>query len=158
MADIKISELPSGTANANAIVPATNASGTTTQKVTLGGIRDLAHASNHQTGGSDAIANVVVSPSQITANQNNYNPGTGDIFRISSDAARDITGLAGGASGKAILLVNVGSHAVTLKHQSASSDAANRIIVPWAGDYAIAASGGAATLVYDATTERWRAI
>lgn len=158
MADVKISALPSGSANASAVVPATNAAGTTTEKVTLGGIRDLAHASNHQTGGADAIANVVVSPSQITASQNNYNPGTGDIFRISSDAARDITGLAGGASGRAILLVNVGSHAITLKHQSGSSDAANRIVTQWAGDNAIAASGGAAVLLYDGTTERWRVI
>lgn len=43
MPDVKISQLPSGTANANAVVPATNAAGTTTQKVTLGSIVGLAH-------------------------------------------------------------------------------------------------------------------
>lgn len=42
MPDVKISQLPAGTANANAVVPATNAAGTTTEKVTLGAIRDLA--------------------------------------------------------------------------------------------------------------------
>lgn len=43
MPDVKISQLPAGNANANAVVPATNAAGTTTQKVTLGSIVGLAH-------------------------------------------------------------------------------------------------------------------
>ena len=41
MPDVKISALPAGTANANAVVPATNAAGTTTQKITLGAIAAL---------------------------------------------------------------------------------------------------------------------
>lgn len=123
----------------------------------LAGAAPTAHASSHQTGGSDAIANVVVSPSQITGNQNDYAPGTGDVFRISSDAARDITGIAAGSSGQAIVLRNVGSFAVTLKHQSASSSAANRILVPWAGDCVIPAEA-AVVLTYDATTQRWRVL
>lgn len=220
MADVKISELPAGTANASAVVPATNAAGTETQKITLGAIAALgggppaahthgnvtndgkigttaglpvktgtagaleagafgttsgtfcqgndsrlsdsrtptSHASTHQTGGADAIANVVASPSQITANQNNYDPGTGDIFRLDANAARDITGIKAAANGAAILLVNIGSNAITLKHQSASSDAANRIVVPWAGDYVLAADGGAALLVYFTAVSRWRVI
>jgi hypothetical protein len=115
-----------------------------------------AHASSHQTGGADAIPNVVVSPAEITSNQNNYSPGTGDIVRLTSDAARDITGLVAGTSGQVRLLVNVGSHAITLKHANGSSDAANRFVVPWAGDCVLPASGGSAMIVYDATTERWR--
>lgn len=178
MADVKISELPAGTANASAVVPATNAAGTITEKITLGAIRDLAHthsgaditsgtvaaarlgahASTHQTGGADAIPNVVTSPSQITASQNDYNPGAGDIFRLDANAARDITGVVAGSNGQAILLVNVGSHAITLKHESASSTAANRLTVPWAGDYVLSASGGAALLVYFTASSRWRVI
>lgn len=124
-----------------------------------GGGAPAAHESTHRTGGADTIANVVVSPSELTADQNNYNPGVGDIFRLTANAARNITGLAGGSEGKAILLLNVDStDAITLKHQSTSSDAANRIIVPWAGDYVLAAAGGAALLVYDGTTERWRVV
>ena len=178
MADVKISQLPAGTANASAVVPATNAAGTTTEKITLGSIRDLAHShsgsditsgtvaaarlgaheSSHRTGGTDPIANVVTSPSQITANQNDYNPGTGDIFRLDANAARDITGVVAGSNGQAILLVNVGSNAITLKHESASSSANNRITVPWAGDYVLSASGGAALLVYFTASNRWRVI
>jgi hypothetical protein len=99
----------------------------------------------------------VASPSQITANQNDYAGATADINRLSSDAARDITGLSAGTSGQTVVLINVGSFAITLKHQSTSSSAANRILVPWAADYILAADG-AAVLVYDATTSRWRVI
>ncbi|MEY3203969.1 MAG: hypothetical protein RLZZ21_300, partial [Planctomycetota bacterium] len=41
---------------------------------------------------------------------------------------------------------------------STSSAAANRLVVPWAGDYVMAANGGAALLVYDATDSRWRVV
>lgn len=221
MPDVKISELPAGTANASAVVPATNAAGTTTEKITLGAIAALgggppashahgnvtndgkigstsglpvktgtagvleagafgtsagqfcqgnderlsdartptSHASTHQTGGADAVNNVVVTPAEITANSNDYNPGTGDIFRLTANAARNITGIVAGTSGQAILLVNVDStDAITIKHDSADSTAGNRILVPWSGDYVLAANGGAVVLIYDATASRWRAI
>ncbi len=99
----------------------------------------------------------VASPSQITSNQNDYGGATASINRLDADAARDITGLSGGSSGLTRVLINVGSNAITLKHQSTSSTAANRIIVPWASDYILDPSY-AAVLVYDATTSRWRII
>lgn len=52
MNDVKISELPAGTADPNAIVPATNAAGTATEKLTLGDIVALATAT-----GDPAVAN-----------------------------------------------------------------------------------------------------
>lgn len=52
MNDVKISELPAGTANANAVVPATNAAGTTTEKVTLGGIASLVTDAGQLTAGT----------------------------------------------------------------------------------------------------------
>jgi len=124
---------------------------------TLAAARIGAHASSHQTGGSDAVTNVVVSPSQITGNQNDYSPGTGDIVRLSSDAARNITGITAGSSGDVRVLVNVGSFTITLVHQSTSSTAANRFLVSFGADYLLAANA-AAVIVYDATTSRWRVI
>lgn len=117
-----------------------------------------AHASTHQTGGADAISSVVVTPSSLTADVNDWAIGTGDIFRVAGTAARAITGIAAGTSGLAILLVNVGTFALTLRHQNASSTAANRITVPWAGDCVLAASGGNAVLVYDSTSSTWRVL
>jgi hypothetical protein len=117
-----------------------------------------AHASTHQTGGADAVANVIVTPTSLTADTNDWSIGTGDVFRAAGTAARNITGIAAGTSGLAILLINVGSFALTLKHQSASSTAANRFTVPWAGDCILAASGGNAVLVYDSTSSTWRVL
>lgn len=147
MADVKISALPAGTAAAGAIVPATNAAGTTTEKVTIGGIVGLART------------NTVTSPAEITANTNNYEPGDGDIFRLTADGAYNLTGVVARASGEALLLINIGStHAITIKHASDDSTDVNRILVPWEGDYVLSAKGGAALLVYDDTTDRWRVI
>jgi len=179
MADLKISQLPAGTANASAVVPATNAAGTLTEKITLGSIAALAadqalNTTDDVTFGiitasgvtfsdgtslaTDPRINITASPTQLSASANNYAGLTGDINRTSSSSAVNITGIAAGTSGEAKLLVNVGSFAITLKHQSASSTAANRLIVPWAGDYVMDAAGGAALIVYDATDSRWRVV
>lgn len=116
------------------------------------------HASTHQTGGFDFVGNVVVSPTSLTADTNDWAIGTGDIFRVAGTAARNVTGIVAGTSGQTILLVNVGSFALTLRHQNASSTAANRFTTPWAGDCILAAAGGNAVLVYDSTTATWRVL
>lgn len=107
------------------------------------------------THSTNDISNVVITPSQITSDQNDYNPGTGNIVRLSSDAARNITGLVAGSDGQIKLLQNVGSFLITLKHENASSAETNRFTVPWAGDCIIAADYSV-LIVYDATTNRWR--
>lgn len=97
-------------------------------------------------------------PAQITANQNNYNPSsvicaTSSTLLINSDAARDITGLGGGVAGCKLHIVNNGNFIITLKEDSASSSAGNRLKV--GGDIALAASQGV-TLLYDGVASRWR--
>lgn len=180
MADVKISALPAGTANANAVVPATNAAGTTTEKITLGAIRDLAHthsgnditsgtvaaarlgthASTHQTGGSDAINPVIVTPGSLSASQNDYAPGVCDIIRLSSSTAIDITGLvAGTVDGALRLVINTnasGGSNITLKHESASSTAGNRFRSVTAADIVLLPDGGSVTLTYSNAISRWR--
>jgi protein involved in polysaccharide export with SLBB domain len=101
------------------------------------------------------ITNAVSTLSQIASNQNNYSLGSGDILRISSDAARDITGLVATTGGDARLLVNVGSFDITLKHQNTSSAAENRFLCAGASDYTLSA-GASAPVVYDATSAGWR--
>lgn len=99
-----------------------------------------------------------ISPSQITASQNDYNP-TGayeaDILRLNSDAARDITGLAGGSASRIKVVHNVGSNTITLKDESGSSTAANRFAL--SADIALAADQSV-ILIYDATSSRWRSL
>lgn len=106
--------------------------------------------------------NGVVSPAQITATQNDYTPtsaavaGAGNIFRVSTDALRTITGLSGGVTGRVVTFINVGAFGISFTSQDAGSTATNRfslntpsIIVP---------PNGAISFWYDITTTRWRGI
>ncbi|RTL03494.1 hypothetical protein EKK58_12910 [Candidatus Dependentiae bacterium] len=98
-----------------------------------------------------------ITPSQITSNQNNYNPtnlGISNRVRISSDAARDITGITAHDDGKVLIINNVGSFDITLKHESASSTAGNRFTLG-GSDYVIS-SGTSCIIHYDNTSSRWR--
>lgn len=97
-----------------------------------------------------------ISPSQITADQNDYAPtgfSTASVLRLSSDASRNITGLAGGSDGLVKLIWNVGAQNIVLKDESASSTAANRFAL--SADVTIAADSGV-LIQYDATSSRWR--
>lgn len=101
-----------------------------------------------------------ITPAQITATENNYNPtglSTANIARISSDAQRAITGLVGGTDGRLLTLVNVGSFEIDLSHDSAGSTAANRFFFPEAGSVLLLPNY-ALTLWYDATISRWRSL
>jgi hypothetical protein len=60
MADVRIIDLSSATAVGTSVVPATNAAGSATNKVTLQSIADLAVGSDtSQAGGGAAIDNIV---------------------------------------------------------------------------------------------------
>lgn len=106
-----------------------------------------------------AISGDLTAP-QIGANQNDYNPAGlagATVLRISSDASRNITGLAGGFDGRVLILHNVGANNINLLDESGSSSAANR--------FAFAGSSGvglnpdeACILQYDATAQRWKGI
>jgi len=99
----------------------------------------------------------VLAPAQITANQNDYNPSglpAACTLRISSNASRNITGIAGGAEGRVLVLVNVGAtNPIVLKNNDAGSAAANRLALN--GDVTLA-SGQAVTLQYDNSSLVWR--
>lgn len=103
-----------------------------------------------------------ISPSQITSDQNDYNPtGLADAstLRLDTDsnsgAGRSITGLAGGADGRVIIIHNVGSNPLRLKSENASSSAGNRFAL--AVDVVLG-SKRSATLQYDSTSSRWRLV
>jgi len=106
---------------------------------------------------SEAIAfSGDTTPAQLTANTNNYAPtgfSTNTVLRISSDAAYDITGIAGGADGINKWICNVGSFILTMKEQNASSTAANRFAL--GGDFAMSVDV-CEQFFYDSTSSRWR--
>lgn len=108
---------------------------------------------NASVGGTLATTGVI-SPSQLVANTNDWAP-TGlsgaSIIRFSTDARRNITGLTGGATGRAIILHNVGTFPAVFKFEDSNSTAANRFA------FGCSLGGGQSLEIsYDATTARWR--
>ncbi len=100
----------------------------------------------------------VISPSQITGNQNNYDPSglSGAVqLRLNSDASRNITGLAGGATGRLLMIANIGSTDIVLVNESASSTVGNRFL--FAGGDRTLTADESVLLKYDGTSSRWRA-
>jgi hypothetical protein len=99
-----------------------------------------------------------ISPAQITADQNDYDPtglSTASVIRLDFDSTlRNITGLQGGADGRLIILINVSANYGLLKDESASSSAANRFALP-GGDLPLGPDE-AFILQYDVTSSRWR--
>jgi len=110
--------------------------------------------SNGSTGGG-SLAYTSSTTSAITTNQNNY-VLTGSAFqRLNCTAASDITGIAppsGGAhvDGRMIKVFNVGTANLTLKHNSTSSTAANRMYAASGSDIVLAPNDYA-ECVYDST-------
>lgn len=100
-------------------------------------------------------ASAVLTPATLGASQNNYSPtGLSTAFRVrvSASAAYNITGLAAGVDGRLLVLLNVGSFAITLTNADASSTAANRFSF---GANVVLGPGAAIFLQYDATLARW---
>lgn len=96
-----------------------------------------------------------ISPAQITGDQNDYAPtgfSTCGVVRLSTDASRTLTGLAGGAGGRVVIIHNVGTNDIVFANQSASSSAVNRF--KFGADLTIPANGGL-LLRYDATESFW---
>lgn len=111
----------------------------------------------------DGATNAVTTPAVLAANATvtGYDPGAGDIYRLA------VTGTTGvnlwglgitGADGTAKLLINVGATApITLRHAT-GPNANAQFAVPWQGDYVMDRAGGAALVVYDATSSVWRVV
>ena len=99
----------------------------------------------------------ILTPATITVDENNYNPAGlsgASILALSSDAARAITGLAGGASGRIVVLVNVGTFSLKLVSASGSSDPANRFSLK--RSFTAIAPGCGIILAYNVEASRWR--
>lgn len=119
---------------------------------------NAAGALHWTTGVSEMTTNTIAS------NKNDYTPtsivNTGfepitTLYRLTADAdGRTITGLTGGTASRRILLRNVGTKEIILAHQSSSSSAANRFILPYPVSFVLR-GGDTYEFVYDATTARW---
>jgi len=118
------------------------------------GIGTVAPGAKLDNAGSFALSGDIAAT--ISANTNNWAPsglsGT-TVIRAQASAAVDLTGLTGGVDGRVITIFNIGSNAITLKNQSTSSTALNRFAI--GGDLSVGADQSV-SLIYDATSQRWR--
>lgn len=123
---------------------------TDTRKVKIG---DGTTAWNSLRYVTDAIVN---SPTALSADQNNYVlPATADIFRFTSSTPVTITGIAAGYHGQQETLINVGSSAITLAHNSSNSAVGNRFSTSWSVNLVLN-PGNFVRIVYDGTSAVWR--
>lgn len=104
-------------------------------------------------------ARLTISPSQITADQDNYNPtgwDTADIVRLNFDTGgRAITGFAAWTNGRPKTLFNISGNYGYLPCEHPDSAAANRIM--GASDHIIPPYG-AVLVEYDGTSSRVRVL
>lgn len=130
-----------------------------TQEITLGTNLSMTGTTLNAYSGTPSYT--VISPTSIGANQNNYSPtswSTADIVRLVGSGNYDITGFDATATTVRKLLWNVDTvDTFTIKHESASSTAANRVVCPYDQDMKLNPDG-AIVIHYDATTARWRAV
>jgi hypothetical protein len=103
---------------------------------------------------------VIISPTSLSSNQNDYAPtgfDTSTIVRLTSSTGVIITGFTSTASVLEKKLINVGSNSITLSHQDAGSSTTNRIIVP-GGSNITMLSNDSIDIFYDSITARWRVV
>ena len=101
----------------------------------------------------------VITPPELTATVNDYAPtghATASVWRLSSNAGQNISGIAGGVDGRRIHIANIGSNIFTLQDENAGSVAANRIRTSGTG-LGITEQGGC-ELWYDIISFRWRIV
>ena len=100
----------------------------------------------------------VVTPPELTADANNYSPtglATARVLRLTSNASRQITGIAApSGSAKVVLtLRNAGGNPIVLPNEAAGSTAANRFATPASADITLGVNQSV-TVWYD-DSQRW---
>lgn len=94
------------------------------------------------------------STNSSTGSINDVSTSTTSYLQMTGVGSTTITGLANGSSGKTLLISNQTGSGLTLKNESASSTAANRIQTGTGNDISIA-DKASAILIYNSTTARW---
>lgn len=110
------------------------------------------------TNSAVSVINDVKTPSSLSSNTDNYNPGFARLIKLSSSAAINITGIDDetARSGEIITLININaSDAITLTDEDTSSTSNHRFSTNTGSDIVLAA-GEMASMYYDTDSSRWR--
>lgn len=115
---------------------------------------DLFQALSGGTWSGATFAGADTSPSSFSTNQNDYSPtsaSTTSCYRLNVTGVCSLTGIAGGAAGRELELINIGTATLKCPANSVSSAAANR----FANTFNLF-PGQSITLRYDNTSLLWR--
>lgn len=100
------------------------------------------------------VGSNAVTPGDLTADTNDWNPGAGDIVNVAATSTVNLTGIVAGTSGQTLRLFNAGTYPIILKHDSALSVAANRFRNISLGDKLLR-PGWFASMTYNVGLARW---
>ena len=105
--------------------------------------------------GAQFLTGAITPAALASGSTNDYAPtgfATARVLRLTPNAAGStLTGLAGGAAGRVVTLINIGGPLISLADESASSAAANRFATPVS-----ISSTQCCTCWYDGDSSRWR--
>lgn len=99
----------------------------------------------------------VATEPQLTANENDLVIEPTVYHRMSSDASRNVSGIAFQQDNAYMIIVNVGSFDLVYLHQSALSALVNRFISPTGADVTLSPND-ALHMIYDGTNNAWRIV
>lgn len=123
-----------------------------------GGVMTAGGGGIQLSGTQRHIGDAIVTPDGIDADTDDYAPdglATARVLRLSTDASRELSGIAAQPAGTVISIYNVGTNDLVLKNDDAASVEANRILLPGATDLTLGPDD-AIQLIYDDISERWR--
>lgn len=98
--------------------------------------------------------NAFSSPTSLGANQNNYTLPSSRNIRLTASTTVNITGFAATSDGDEKQIINIGSSAITFKHQSASSSSGNKFQCFGVADIVLA-QYDSVYAIYDSTSGHW---
>jgi len=112
-----------------------------------------------ETGTNFIQGEIFSTPATLTADVNNYSPSDASLWRLSSNAAINITGILSPYKnvGRILTIINVGSNNIILKNESGLSSTFNRIITGTGSDITLLPNNSI-NLIKDFISSRWRVI
>jgi hypothetical protein len=130
--------------------------GTTTLNGALSATAGATVASGLTSSGSLTASSLLKLPAQAVSSSGSITAlsQTKSLVSFTSASAKTLHGIQAGTDGQTFVIFNAGAGALTLKHESGTDSAANRILLPGSSDLQLSQYQGVA-LTYISSSSRW---